>query len=80
MICDFEHLLRPGDIAITKTLKGHSIARNSLRNDISAPYWHHIAVISSFEDAADFARMIVARDGVRAWVRKSEEELEPLRD
>jgi hypothetical protein len=69
-----------GDITITQTHKGHMVARSSVAPDGPGPWWHSIAVIATFEDAACFARTIAERDGVRAWIRKGEEQFELLRD
>ena len=70
----------PGDIAITQTRRGHTIARRNTAREGLKPVWHHIGVIATFEDAAGFAAMIADRDGVRAWFHKGEDEFEILQD
>jgi hypothetical protein len=69
---------KPGDITVTRTSKGFMIGRNTATRDGMGPWWQYIATIATLEDAADFARMVAERDGVRAWMRRTDDQLDPL--
>ena len=72
--------VNPGDIAIQRTLEGYAVARQSVIRDGAEAWWHSIAVIVTFEDAAYLSKALADRDGVRAWVRTGRGDYELLRD
>ena len=75
---DYNQPPTPGDLIITKTHDGYAIARQSFTPDAANATAHRIALVSNFEDAADFVTAIRLRDGVRAWISRRRGELRPL--
>jgi hypothetical protein len=69
----------PGDITVTKIPTGYLIGR-ALAQSGPGPWWEYVAIVATYEEAAQQARVMATTAGRRAWLHKGGDDYEPLPD
>ena len=75
--CSAESCCLPGDITITKIPTGYLIGGAAERKG-PGPWWHYVAIVSTFEEAARHARTLTNLGGVKAWIHEGGDDYAPL--